>query len=69
MNTVLEVREAIYNHIEDGSSYGWTAKATHDALIVYCVAKDTVQDTAEALLQHRQKGFTSDSYAKDIERN
>lgn len=42
-------------------------RATHDEYIIYCVSKDTIQDTAETLLTHRKQGFTGDMYARYFE--
>lgn len=67
MESVLIAREKIYDHIQDWSACGWTDQATHDEFVMYCVAKDTVQDTAETLLVHRQRGFTKDMYERYFE--
>lgn len=67
MHKILEARERIYNHIEDWSSCGWHACCSGAEFERYCVAKDTIQDTAEALLSHRQQGFTDDVYRRYVE--
>lgn len=67
MERVLLARERIYDHIQDFSACHWFDRATHGDWIVYCVAKDTIQDTAETLLTHRGKGFSTDVYARYFE--
>lgn len=67
MESVLIVREKIYDHIQDGAVCHWMERATHNEYITYCVAKDTIQDTAETLLTHRQRGFSGDMYARYFE--
>lgn len=67
MKAVLEVREKIYNHIQNCSHCQWHDRASHDEFISYCVAKDTIQDTAEALSAHRSEGFSDDIYKRYIE--
>lgn len=67
MNSVLTSRQKIYDHIQDGSNCHWTDKATHDQYITYCVAKDTIQDTAETVLAHRARGFSSDVHERYLE--
>jgi hypothetical protein len=67
MNAVLENREKIYDHIQNWSTCNWTNVASHDEYIIYCVSKDTIQDTAETLIVHRQQGFSGDLYAQYFE--
>jgi hypothetical protein len=66
MNKTLAARVNIYDHIES-SQCEWTDRATHDEFEIYCIAKDTIQDTAEALMAHREKGFASDVSRRYIE--
>jgi hypothetical protein len=67
MEAVLKVREKIYDHIQNGAVCHWMDRATHDQYVTYCVSKDTIQDTAETLYTHRQRGFTENMYAKYFE--
>ena len=67
MNKILEARERIYDHIEDSSSCGWCDCCSYIDFERYCVAKDTVQDTAEAVMSHREQGFTDDVYRRYVE--
>lgn len=67
MEAVLQIREKIYDHIQDGSACHWMDRATHNDYVIYCVSKDTIQDTAETLLAHRQQGFTENMYARYFE--
>lgn len=67
MNSVLDVREQIYNHIESTPDCKWSNKASHDDFVSYCAAKDTIQDTAETLLTHMQEGFVTDVHERYIE--
>ena len=67
MKAVLAIRVKIYDHIQRWSMCHWMDRASHDEYVVYCVAKDTIQDTAETLLTHRQRGFTENVYARYFE--
>lgn len=67
MNKILFAREKIYNHVEDSSQCGWSNSASHGDFERYCIAKDTIQDTGESLLAHREKGFSSDIYLRYVE--
>ena len=67
MHKILEARERIYNYIQNFSSCGWHSCCSYNENERYCVAKDTVQDTAEAILSHREQGFTTDVYRRYIE--
>jgi len=67
MEAVLTARMKIYDHIQNWSACHWFDRATHDEYITYCVAKDTIQDTGETLLVHRQRGFSSDQYERYFE--
>ena len=49
MNETLTAREKIYDHIQNFATCGWHAKCTPDEFEVYCIGKDTIQDTGEAL--------------------
>jgi len=64
---VLAAREKIYNHIQNSSVCHWSDSATHDQYVTYCVAKDTIQDTAETLLVHRRNGFAADICERYVE--
>lgn len=66
MNKTLAARRKIYDHIEDWSKCGWleTSDINYEK---YCIAKDTIQDTAEGLLAHREQGFVDDVYRRYIE--
>lgn len=66
MNKILAAREQIYDHIEDFSKCRWHETSGID-FERYCIAKDTIQDTAEGLLAHREQGFVSDVYRRYIE--
>jgi hypothetical protein len=67
MEALLVAREKIYNHIQDAEVCRWSDRATHDDYVTYCVAKDTIQDTAETLIVHRRKGFADDICERYIE--
>lgn len=67
MEAVLTAREKIYDHIQNLSACHWSNRATHDEYITYCVAKDTIQDTGETLMVHRQRGFSPDRYERYFE--
>jgi hypothetical protein len=67
MNKILAAREKIYDHIEDFSKCGWHATCSHTDFERYCIAKDTIQDTAEALLVHREQDFVDDVYRRYVE--
>ncbi len=67
MNSILKVREAIYEHIETCNKCDFHQTSTHNSFIIYCVSKDTIQDTAEALWSHRRNGFSKDTFVKYIE--
>jgi hypothetical protein len=67
MNKTLTAREKIYDHIQNSSKCGWQATSSHIDFERYCIAKDTIQDTAEALLAHRYQGFIDDMYRRYIE--
>ena len=68
MNKVLKERKKIYDHIDGSQSLcKWSEQASHTELEQYCIAKDTIQDTGEALLAHRQVGFNTDSSRRYIE--
>lgn len=64
MNKILEAREKIYDHIQN---CGWQNKCAHNEFEVYCIAKDTIQDTGETLLLHRQHDFVKDVYRRYVE--
>lgn len=66
MNKILTARDKIYNHIQDPRC-GWTAGANHNEFEIYCIAKDTIQDTGETLMAHRKQGFVSDVYRRYVE--
>lgn len=40
---------------------------TRDRYVAFCIAKDWLQDTSEALLQHWVKGFSDDEFLAYIE--
>lgn len=67
MNKTLSVRKKIYEHIDGLGACGWSESASSTEFERYCIAKDTIQDTGEALLAHREKGFTSDIYLRYVE--
>jgi hypothetical protein len=67
MNKILAAREKIYDHIQNFSRCGWQTKCTHNESEVYCIAKDTIQDTGETLLAHRQHDFVKDEYRRYVE--
>jgi hypothetical protein len=67
MDKTLAARERIYNHIQDFSRCGWHASCSHTEFERYCIAKDTIQDTAEALFAHREQGFVDDVYRRYVE--
>lgn len=67
MNKILTAREKIYGHINDFSKCGWQETCSDTDFEKYCVAKDTIQDTAEGLLAHRKHGFVDDVYRRYIE--
>lgn len=67
MNKILEAHGQIYDHIQDFSSCGWHECCSRIDFERYCVAKDTVQDTAEAVMSHRAKGFTDNVYLRYVE--
>lgn len=67
MNAVLEIHERIYDHIQNWSVCHWMDRASHDEYVIYCVSKDTIQDTAETLLTHRQQGFSENLHARYFE--
>ncbi len=70
-NEVLAVRDEVSKFWHDQVNV-WT-KLTHfgfstdDRYTAFCVAKDWLQDTGEALLCHRRKGFSPDPYQGYIE--
>lgn len=66
MNETLTAREKIYDHIDDFTTCGWHSKCTPDEFEVYCIGKDTIQDTAEALWAHRAEGFVADVYRRYV---
>lgn len=66
MNKILAAQEKIYDYIED-SKCGWSETCSDIDFEKYCIAKDTIQDTAEGLLEHRKQGFTDDVYRRYIE--
>jgi len=49
---------------EPQENYGFKSSDTYFA---FCAAKDWLQDTSEALLIHREKGFSEDSHLAYIE--
>lgn len=65
--SVLNSREKIYDHIQNWSICRWASSATHKQYITYCVAKDTIQDTAETILAHRARDFSSDVWDRYLE--
>ena len=67
MNKILDEYNRIYDHIQDISSCGWHDCCSHRDFERYCIAKDTVQDTAEALMSHREQGFTVNVYRRYVE--
>jgi hypothetical protein len=67
MNKILAAREKIYDHIQNFAGCGWRTTCTPDEFEVYCIAKDTIQDTAETLLAHRERGFVPDVYRRYVE--
>jgi hypothetical protein len=67
MDSLLAVREKIYNHIENYSKCDFHRTATHNDFIIYCISKDTIQDTAEAILAHREKDFAESIYERYLE--
>jgi len=67
MESVLEVREKIYDHIENHSRCQWHINATHDEFVKYCISIDTIQDTAESLMAHFKRGFVIDVSDRYIE--
>jgi len=68
MNLVLQERTKIYDHIYGSqSTCTWLANASHKDSEKCCIAKDTIQDTGEALSAHRSKGFHGDVRQRYIE--
>lgn len=67
MNKILEAYKRIYDHIQDFSSCGWRDCCSRFDFERYCVAKDTIQDTAEAVMSHREQGFTVNVYRRYVE--
>lgn len=67
MNKTLAARQKIYDHIQSFLKCGWHSMCSHTDFEKYCIAKDTIQDTAEALLVHREKDFVDDVYRRYIE--
>jgi len=66
MNKILAAREKLCAHIEDFSKCGWHERSDTN-FERYCIAKDTIQDTAEGLMAHREQGFVNDVYRRYIE--
>jgi hypothetical protein len=68
MNSVLQERAKIYDHIYGSqSNCTWLTNASHKDSEKCCIAKDTIQDTGEALLAHRSTGFHGDVRQRYIE--
>ena len=60
MQKIISVRKKIYDHVFDSEvNCQWSSTATYKDYETFCIAKDTIQDTAEALLTHREKGFVT----------
>jgi hypothetical protein len=47
METVLRIRDRIYDHIQNTATCQWITRSTHTEYIGYCISMDTIQDTAE----------------------
>jgi len=67
MNKTLTSRNNIYDHITGSAVCTWDKSCTPKNFETYCIAKDTIQDTAEALLAHRKKDFVDDVFLRYIE--
>lgn len=68
MHAVLVEREKIYDHLYgDQCKCAWLTTASHKDSERCCIAKDTIQDTGEALLAHRAAGFSGDGSRRYIE--
>lgn len=66
MKAILTARDKIYDHIDDFSHCHWHVKASDDSWATYCIAKDTILDTGETLLCHREKGFSKNGRERYI---
>lgn len=70
-STLLEWRDRISALWHEQTHIWWNAPqcgfATSDQFVAFCAAKDWLQDTAETLLWHRSRGFSSDPYPAYLE--
>lgn len=70
-STLLDWRDKI-SALWHERSHVWNTKphcgfATGDQYLAFCTSKDWLQDTAETLLWHRRRGFSSEPYAAYLE--
>lgn len=70
-NQVLSIRDEISERWHSqGIYYGSDSNfgfSTRDRYIAFCVAKDWLQDTGEALMTHRRRGFCDDPHLAYLE--
>ena len=68
MYKVMVNRDKIYDLVDGAASNcKWTQVATHEQFEKYCISKDTIQDTSEAISAHEEKGFCSETSLRYIE--
>jgi hypothetical protein len=66
MHKTLGARDRIYDHTSSPSCK-WQDFCSQEESERYGIAKDTIQDTAEALYTHRRTGFIRDKHLRYLE--